>query len=225
MITAIKNSPISFKANYNLVDDKTIKDIIAAQTNGIRFGAVRMPKSDSIYADGIKTGYKISESTVANSTGFAMCNGFGFSNAGSSVTLSHVVPSEATPKYIKDINDSLDRDYLAISKYNKPVDILVAAGESYNKKSVALLSGVLPGLKSKNADLTVMWGSKPGHIVNLAYSALSDPIFALKDTYLINLSRLDLKNIKSVKDIQKFCFDLFEPGKNAKFFKMGKRIF
>lgn len=217
MITSIAKFSINFKANYDLISDENYKAIIAKRNHDIIHGVSQFKSPMNIIQGNPKAGYKISETKNALSTGFIMCNGIGFSDS-SKITLNHIVPYQNNDTFLKNIETSINEDYDAISKSNKPVDILLTGGKTFDQKSVTLFNHILPVIKRKNADTTILWGLKGGNIMNLLYSGDSD-------TFSINIPKLNLEEIKSLKDVKEYIFAIVEPGRRAKFFNQGKRIF
>lgn len=217
MITHIVKSSINFKANYDLIDDDSYKSMIAKRNHDIIHSLIPFQQSKNIIQGKPRAGYKISEARNALSTGFIMCNGIGISDS-NKITLNHIVPYQDDDVFLKTIEASINEDYDAISISKKPVDTLVTGGKTFDKKSAALFKHILPVVKNKNTDTTVLWGLKGGNIMNLLY-------FGNVDTYYINIPKLNLEKIKSLKDVKEYVFEIVQPGIRAKFFKQGKRIF
>lgn len=217
MITSIAKSSINFKANYNLISDDSYKSMIAKRNHDIMHSLIPFQQSKNIIQGNPRAGYKISEAKNALSTGFIMCNGIGFSDS-DKITLNHIVPNQDDDAFFKTIETSINADYDAILKSNKPVDILVTGGKTFDKKSVALFNYTLPVIKNKKADTTVLWGLKGGNIMNLLYSGEID-------TFSIHIPKLNLEKINSLKDFSEHIFEIVQPGIRTKFFNQGKRIF
>lgn len=217
MITSIAKSSINFKANYDLISDENYKAIIAKRNYDIIHGVNSFQPSKYIIKGTARAGYKISEAKNALSTGFIMCNGISFSDS-NKITLNHIVPYRNDDTFLKNIETSINEDYDAISKSHKPVDALITGGKTFDQKSVALFNHILPVIKKKNADTTIIWGLKGGNIMNLLYSGEID-------TFSIHIPKLNLEKIKSLKDISEHIFEIVQPGIRAKFFNQGKRIF
>lgn len=217
MITAIKNSPISFKANYNLDVEAAYQAVVDDRASKINKGEIPISLIKDIVADGVDAGYKCPKSKISKSFGFLMCNGLCFSNK-NNVIINHINPKKNTSQFLADIDNEVIKDYEMISKEGNKIDILLTGGLESNDKSVSLFKSLLNCIKKFNSDNTILWGQKSPNPLQIAYSAESD-------SYLINLRGFDLDKIKSIKDIAKYCFEVVEPGKNAKFFVKGKRIF